>query len=60
MVDPILSKKLFTCLLGGQIGTGPFLIEIGGSGIALTILDFTLISFLSSERFIVEIKLIIV
>jgi len=40
--DPILSKKLFTCLSGGQIGTGPFLSEIGGSGIALTIL----ISFL--------------
>jgi len=27
-------------LFGGQIGTGPFFKEIGGSGIALTILTF--------------------
>ena len=37
-VVPILSKKPLICLSGGQIGTGPFLIEIGGSGIALIIL----------------------
>ena len=60
MVDPILSKKFLTFLLGGQIGTGPFLRDIGGRGIALTIFDFTLIIFFSSERFIVEIKLTIV
>ena len=40
-------KKIFTFLLAGQIGTGPFLREIGGNGIALTIFDFTLIAFLS-------------
>ena len=45
IVVPILSKKLFTCLSGGQIGTGPFLSEIGGSGIALTILISFLIIF---------------
>ena len=60
MVDPILLKKFLTFLFGGQIGTGPFLIEIGGSGIALTKSAFTFIIFRSSERFIVEIKLIIV
>ncbi len=38
MVDPILLKKFFTFLFGGQMGTGPFLREIGGSGIALTLL----------------------
>ena len=59
-VEPILSKKFLTFLFGGQIGTGPFFKDIGGRGIALTIVDFTLIFFLSSERFIVEIKLIIV
>jgi len=44
---PSLSKKFLTCLFGGQIGTGPFFKEIGGSGIALTIFAFTLIAFLS-------------
>ena len=44
---PILLKKSFTFLLGGQIGTGPFYKDIGGSGIALTILALTLITFLS-------------
>ena len=44
-VVPILSKKLLTCLSGGQIGIGPFLIEIGGRGIALTILTFLIISY---------------
>ena len=39
-VVPILSKKLFTFLSGGQIGTGPFLSEIGGRGIALIIFIF--------------------
>ena len=56
-VVPILSKKLFTCLSGGQIGTGPFRIEIGGSGIALIILTFLPIAFLSWARLIVAIKL---
>jgi len=54
-----LLKKFLTFLLGGQIGTGPFLRDIGGNGIALTMLDFILIIFLSSERVMVEIKLII-
>ena len=47
-------------MFGGHIGTGPFLKEIGGKGIALTILDLTLISFFSWDKGIVEIKLIIV
>ena len=46
-VVPNLSKKFFTFLSGGQIGTGPFLIEIGGSGIALIILDFLPTNFFS-------------
>jgi hypothetical protein len=46
-VVPILLKKSFTFLFGGQMGTGPFFKDIGGSGIALTILAFTLITFLS-------------
>ncbi len=44
-VEPILSKNFFTFLFGGQIGTGPFLSEIGGKGIALTISAFTFIVF---------------
>ena len=44
-VVPTLSKKALTFLLGGQIGTGPFLIEIGGRGIALIILALTFIAF---------------
>ena len=44
-VVPRLLKNFFTCLFGGQIGTGPFLKDIGGNGIALTILAFTLIDF---------------
>ena len=59
IVVPILSKKLFTCLSGGQIGTGPFPIEIGGKGIALTILTFLLINFFNLSNLIVDIKLII-
>jgi hypothetical protein len=39
-VDPNLSKKALTFLLGGQIGTGPSFNEIGGKGIALTISIF--------------------
>ena len=46
-VVPILLKKSFTFLLGGQIGTGPFFKDIGGNGIALIILALTLIAFLS-------------
>ena len=52
-----LLKKFFTCLSGGQIGMGPFLIEIGGSGIALTILTFLPINFFNLAKLIVEIKL---
>ena len=37
IVVPILLKKFFICLSGGQIGTGPFPNEMGGNGIALTI-----------------------
>ena len=56
---PILLKKIFNCLSGGQIGTGHFLIEIGGNGIALTFLFFFPINFLSFDKLIVEIKLMI-
>ena len=35
-VVPILLKKSFTFLLGGQMGTGPFFKDIGGNGMALT------------------------
>ena len=59
IVVPILSKKLFTCLFGGQIGTGPLPIEIGGKGIALTILTFFFINFFNWANLIVDIKLII-
>ena len=58
-VVPILLKKFFTCLLGGQIGTGPFPNEIGGNGIALTIVAFLLTIFFNWAKLIVEIKLII-
>ena len=37
---PNLLKKLFTFLSDGQIGIGPNLLDIGGIGIALTILLF--------------------
>ena len=47
MVEPIWSKKSFTFLFGGQIGTGPFPNEIGGKGIALTTFAFTLSFFLN-------------
>ena len=57
---PILLKKSFTFLFGGQIGTGPFFNEIGGKGMALTIFALTLIAFFNSDKVIVEIKLIIV
>jgi len=46
-VVPILLKKSFTFLFGGQIGTGPFFNEIGGKGIALIIFALTLIAFLN-------------
>ena len=46
-VVPILLKKSFTFLLGGQIGTGPFFKDMGGNGIALIIFALTLIAFLS-------------
>ena len=44
-VVPTLSKKALTFLLGGQIGTGPFFNDIGGKGMALTILALTYIAF---------------
>lgn len=59
-VVPILSKKAFTFLFGGQIGTGPIFSDIGGKGIALTIVDLTLIILFNSRILIVEIKLTIV
>ena len=59
-MDPILSKNALTFLFGGQIGTGPFLRDIGGKGIALIIFAFTLIAFFNSAKVSVEIKLIIV
>ena len=59
MTVPNLLKKPFTFLSGGQIGIGPSLLDIGGRGIALIILFFLPIYFLSCARLIVEIKLII-
>ena len=59
IVFPNLLKNSLTFLFGGKIGTGPFLSDIGGNGIALTILAFTLINFFRSFIFIVDIKLII-
>ena len=59
-VVPILLKKSFTFLLGGQIGTGPFFKDIGGNGIALIIFALTLIAFFSWLKVIVDMKLIIV
>ena len=60
IVEPIWSKKSFTFLFGGQIGTGPFPNEIGGKGIALTTFAFTFIIFFKFSILIVDIKLIIV
>ena len=57
---PILLKKSFTFLLGGQMGTGPFFKDMGGNGMALTIFAFTLIAFFNSDKVIVDIKLMIV
>ena len=60
IVVPSLSKKFLTFLFGGKIGTGPFLNDIGGKGIALTIVAFTLMYLFKSSIFIVEIKLTII
>ena len=49
IVVPILLKNVLTFLFGGQIGTGPFFKDIGGKGIALTMLDLTLINFFNSD-----------
>ena len=42
------------------MGIGPFFIDIGGNGIALTILALTFIIFFNFDKVIVEIKLIMV
>ena len=42
------------------MGTGPFFNDIGGNGMALIILAFTLIAFFNWNSVIVDIKLIIV
>ena len=60
MEVPNLLKNALTFRFGGQIGIGPFFRDIGGKGIALTMVAFTLIAFFNSDRFIVEIKLITV
>ena len=60
IVVPRWLKNFFTLILGGQMGTGPFLKDTGGSGIALIIFAFTLIAFFNCDKVIVEIKLIIV
>ena len=59
-VVPSLLKKFFNVLFGGKTGTGPFLNDIGGRGIALKIFAFTLINFFNLGKVIVEIKLIII
>jgi len=60
IVDPNLSKKALTFLLGGNIGTGPSFKEIGGRGIALTITIFFLIILFNWDKVIVDMKLITV
>ena len=59
-VVPKLLKNFLTLIFGGQTGTGPFFKEIGGKGIALTILALTFIAFFNCDNVIVEIKLITV
>ena len=49
-VVPSLSKKFLIFLFGGNNGTGPFFNEIGGSGIALAIVAFTLMAFLTEAE----------
>ena len=51
-------KKFFAILLGGHTTIGPFLISIGGRGIALEIFLF-FVNFFRLARFMVEIKLTI-
>ena len=58
IVEPSLSKKALTFLLGGHIGIGPSFNETGGSGIALTIVIFLPIIFFNCASVIVDIKLI--
>ena len=60
IVEPKWSKNFFTFLLGGQIGIGPSINEIGGRGIALTIFALILIAFFNWDKLIVEIKLIMI
>ena len=60
IVVPSSLKNFLTLLSGGNIGMGPFFIEIGGSGIALTIFALTLIYLYNSDILIVDIKLITV
>ena len=59
IVEPKLLKNFLICLFGGQIGIGPFLNDIGGRGIALTIVVLLPINFFNFFRLIEEIKLII-
>lgn len=42
------------------MGMGPFFRDIGGRGIALTIVAFTFIAFFNCDKFILEIKLTII
>ena len=55
---PKCLKIFFANLLGGQIIIGPFLISIGGKGIALTIFLLFII-FFNLIKLIVDIRLII-
>ena len=56
IVVPRWLKNFFTLILGGQMGTGPFLNDTGGSGIALTIFAFTLIAFFNCNNVIKLLK----
>ena len=49
-VVPKLLKNFLTLIFGGQTGTGPFFKEIGGKGIALTILALTFIAFFNCDN----------
>ena len=56
----MLLKNFVTLVFLGNKGIGPFIIDIGGKGIALTIVAFLFVSIFNSFNFIVDIKLIIV
>ena len=55
ILSPILLKNFVTFLFLGNKGIGPFMIDIGGKGIALTIVAFVFVKIFRSLNFIVDI-----